>query len=445
MKNQFLFPGFIIAALLVCQNSFAANWLYTIRPGDTIWDLCLEYTTEKACWYKLDKINGVKFPRRLPPGFVVSFPVGWLKKVPTPVEVSYVKGDVRVHLQTGIKAVVAGDKLPIGARIVTASGDINLIFADGSTMQLEPYSELILDTLSSFDGNGMVDSRLRLKQGAVKTRVIKRQPASRFQITTPTAVAAVRGTQYRVSSVVGEQTLTRSEVFEGLVDVEANDTQQAVAAGFGIVAKRGEPLAAPRPLLPPASFSFSNAAQVLPAIVSWQPLDGALSYQLEILADNDNDEVFQRIELSTLSYTVNTLPIGCYRLRLRGIDIDSLQGSASQQKLCIVPALAVPRLETDNMSYRGKLASVLGWQGVKDALQYRVQIAYDVDFKLIVDERLVDEPQLSFSGNGPLFIRVQALGNEGQATSFSNTIEWQPRERYWVPLILTGLFIFVVL
>lgn len=447
MKNKLLSFLFLGLTFFSCPNSFAADWLYTVRPGDTLWDLCQRYTKEPGCWYKLDKVNGVEFPRRLPPGFVVSFPVDWLKTVPTPVEVSFVDGNVSVRLRQGAEAqaVSVGDKLPIGAHIVTVQGNVNLLFADGTTMQLEPNSELILDTLSAVDGIGIVDSRLRLNRGAVKTRVIERKPTSRFQITTPTAVAAVRGTQYRVSSILGEQTLMRGEVFEGLVAVSANNTQQGVAAGFGIVAKQGESLSEPRALLPPPVFTMGEAAQSLPALISWQALVDAQTYQLEILQDNDKDELIQRNELNTLEYTISSLDPGCYQLRIRAIDNAQLQGLANQQKLCIAPSLELPELSSNDITYRERYAATLAWPPVDGAVEYVYQVSSDVSFNNILSEGRVSAPQLDLAGTEPLFIRVQVVGQEGQVTAFSEALQWQPRPGHWPVIVTFGLFALVLL
>lgn len=441
MKKSILKLLLIAFIALPCGNSFAADWLYTVRPGDTLWDLCERYTKEDGCWYKLDKVNNVAYPRQLPPGFVISFPVDWLKIAPTPVEVSFVAGDVTVKLGPDVnpEKISAGDKLPIGARIITQEGNVNLLFADGTTLQLEPYSELILDTLSAVDGVGIVDSRLRLNQGAVKARVFKREPATRFQITTPAAVAAVRGTEYRVSSIAGEQALMRGEVFEGLVDVSSNEASQNVAAGFGIVAKEGEPLSEPQALLAAPVFTMSNTPQSVPATVSWQDLARAQSYQLEILRDNDNDELVRRLDINTLEYTIDSLELACYRLRLRGVDSEQLQGLATQQKICIVPSLAVPELNSENVIYQDRSAPMLSWSQVDGAVKYRYQVASDLSFNTILQQGELDAAQLALTGKETLYVRVQAIGQDGQVTVFSNTLQWQAKTSHWPALVVIGL------
>ncbi|MGH1374184.1 MAG: FecR domain-containing protein [Cellvibrionaceae bacterium] len=429
--------------LLLSTPAFSAEWLYTFRPGDTIWDLCLKYTNQRGCWLKLPPLNGVKNDRYIKPGFVLSFPAEWLKEIPKPVAVTFVDGEAFVlamNSQTPV-AIKKGDQLGIGATLTTAaSATLNLKFGDGSTLQMEPNSELSLDTLSSFDGYGVVDSRLRLNQGAVKTRVVKRRPASRFRITTPSAVAAVRGTEYRVSSIDGPSPIMRGEVFEGLVDVNTDQNKQAVPAGFGITAKKGEALKAPKPLLPAPSFSSASTPQLLPIAVEWKAVDGATSYQLELLKNNQNDELISRSTLSETRFSFTELDLGCYKTRLRAIDSEELQGLAGEQTLCVAAPLAIANLDPQNLNFSDRFNATLSWPIIDDAARYRVQVARDVQFSEILSDEIVTQTQITLSGKAALYVRIQTIGHEGQVTAFSPAMEWKPKPNPWIAIGLYALF-----
>lgn len=429
--------------LLASTPAFSAEWLYTFRPGDTIWDLCLKYTNQRGCWLKLPKLNGVKNDRFIKPGFVLTFPANWLKELPKPVSVTFVDGDAFLQPldSTERQPIKKGDLLSLGSTLTTgASGNLNLKFADGSSLQMEPNSELSLDTLSSVDGYGIVDSRLRLNQGAVKTRVIKRTPASRFRITTPSAVAAVRGTEYRVSSIDGPTPLMRGEVFEGLVDVNTDKNSQPVPAGFGITAKKGEALTQPKPLLPAPSFISDDAPKLLPIQVQWQAQTDASHYQLELLQNNQLDELIERLKISDTRYTFDQLAVGCYKLRLRGVDTQSLQGLASEQALCVAAPLGIPSLTADNFEYSDRFNAQLSWASVEDAASYRVQVATDADFTHIISDSVQEGSSIALAGEKPLYVRVLAVGTEGQTTVYSTPLQWQPKPNPWIAAGLYALF-----
>ncbi|MFT6265693.1 MAG: hypothetical protein ACJAWS_001843, partial [Oleiphilaceae bacterium] len=196
----------ILFSILLCivwvKPVSAADWLYSIRPGDTLWSICQQYAKEPGCWQKLGPLNNIDRNRSIPPGTRIRMPATWLKVPAASAIIVFTQGDVTYqHLGEVETIAKKGVKLPIGSQLITEQGTVTIVFADGSSMSLEPGSHLELDTLSSFELNGMVDSTVRLKRGTVKTRVIKRKPRSQFRTITPSAVASVRGTEYRVNVV----------------------------------------------------------------------------------------------------------------------------------------------------------------------------------------------------------------------------------------------------
>jgi len=443
MKRITLTSALLGLILFASVPAFSAEWLYTFRPGDTIWDLCLKYTNQRGCWQKLPPLNGVKDDRRINPGFVLSFPATWLKEIPKPVAVTFVDGEARL-LALGSETPIPlnkGDQLGIGATLTTgANGNVNLRFGDGSTLQMEPNSELLLDTLSSFDGYGVVDSRLRLNRGAVKTRVVKRRPASRFKITTPSAVAAVRGTQYRVSSIDGPTPIMRGEVFEGLVDVNTDQNRQSVPAGFGITAKKGETLKKPKALLPTPIFISDGTPKLLPINIEWQMLNGAANYQLELLEDNNADELMVRHTINETQFRFDELAVGCYKVRLRGIDTDKLQGLATEQPICVAAPLAIAELSRDNLVFSNRFNAQLSWAAIEDAAQYRVQIATDADFINIISDDKLTNTHIALNSEAPLYVRIQTIGHEGQTTPYSTAMQWKPKPSPWIAAGFYALF-----
>ena len=86
----------------------------------------------------------------------------------------------------------------------------------------------------------MVDTRIRLNIGRVNTRVEKQQPDSHYEITTPAAITAVRGTDFRLST--DDEQISRTEVTEGFVAVSAGVFEKNLQHGYGIVAEKDKPL-----------------------------------------------------------------------------------------------------------------------------------------------------------------------------------------------------------
>ncbi len=439
-------PPLLFAILLVAPTTFAENWLYTVRPGDTLWGLCQQYTNKDDCWLKLGKHNGVEYPRKLPPGFIIEFPVAWLKNVPKPVVAKFVRGDVQVVREKGAAAepVTAGTELGIGAVITTGKGAVSLRFADGSTMLLEPDSRLRLDTLSVFNDTGVVDSKVHLRAGSVKTRVPKKQPRSRFQISTPAAVAAVRGTEFRVTADTANQTtnsaaIMRSEVFAGLVDIEAQGQTVGVEAGFGLRTQAGEAPKAPKPLLTAPVFDAMAEKVIQPFTVSWSQIENALAYQFEIFNDNEEDELLQLQNTGNIELIIDELKIACYRLRLRAVDDEQLQGKPANSRLCL--QLAAPELLAKNVVSNAANADrpgfAVSWPAVTQANHYIAQTSKEAKFVDIVQNSTLSTADFHLAElpAKKVFVRVKAVTADGQESDFSQVISFaQKAERSRCPL-----------
>ena len=354
------FSLFFLMLVSVLQPVNAADWQYTMRPGDTLWSACKEYTKEPGCWQKLGPLNNIGRDRAIPPGTRIRIPANWLKVPAATATIVFVQGDVSFQRPDEMEIPASeGVELTIGSKLITRNGSVSLSFADGSSMVLEPNSQLELDTLSNFELNGMVDSTVRLNRGTVKTRVIKREPRSHFRTITPSALAAVRGTEYRVNVVSSEQQKqsTLVEVYEGLVDVGADKVTFPVPATFGIVAKRGETLQEPVKLLDkPELIGFEEQQIILiddtgkrlssPSI-QWQEEPLAAGYQLNILADQQGNAKTEKLITSYRTeanmITIKDLAQGCYQLSLRAIDKLGLHGLAAQKRLCLTQQLALPQ------------------------------------------------------------------------------------------------------
>ena len=121
-----------------------------------------------------------------------------------------------------------GEFQPLATNAIVAVGDtvrtgrdgsVEFTWADKTRWKLAANTQL---TVKKASVNKKVEtSQFRLDAGQVFVRLVKRlAPASRFEIETPTAVAAVRGT---VFSVAVDQGQTKVEVFKGQVKVSAQD------------------------------------------------------------------------------------------------------------------------------------------------------------------------------------------------------------------------------
>jgi len=118
----------------------------------------------------------------------------------------------------------------------SASGSQTLRCEDGVTIVAENGARF---TLQDRDGNGRVDS-VELSSKALLLEVPKKPSRSRFQVNTPQAIAAVRGTKWTVDAAEGK---TSVFVVNGQVRVGRRPGRGIVlGAGEGVDVEATGPL-----------------------------------------------------------------------------------------------------------------------------------------------------------------------------------------------------------
>jgi len=302
-------------------------WEYTFRPGDSIWKIAEKYTTSVNNWIEIQELNKIRQgpDRRILPGTRIVIPVSMLKLQPTPAIVIAVSGAASLVRANGEKQTLeTGTKLYSGDQVLTADEQsLRIQFADKSELQVLPNSIVVLDKLSHHKHTGMVDTRIRLNSGSVNTWVEKLKPDSRYEIKTPAAVTAVRGTAYRLSST---PQISRTMVTEGNVGVAAGDAEKIVMDGYGIVAEKGKPLPEPVKLLPPPEISDNLSKDRSELKVSWIKLEGAKDYRYQLASDEKFNLVIVDSSTEDNTIEINDLEPGRYYLLVRGVDQYQLEG-----------------------------------------------------------------------------------------------------------------------
>ena len=319
-----LFLAASLPGLLAAEEEY---WEYTFRPGDSIWKIAEKYTTSVDNWVEIQELNKIRQgpDRRIPPGTRIIIPVSMLKQQPVPAVVIAVSGAATVVRANGdSEIIVSGTKLYSGDKVITGDAqNLRMQFADSSELQVLPNSRVVLDKLSHHESTGMVDTRIRLNSGSVNTWVEQLKPDSRYEIKTPAAVTAVRGTAYRLSST---SLVTRTEVTEGNVGVSAGKAEKTVRHGYGIVAEKDKPLPEPVKLLPAPEPGENLSDDKTLLKLSWEPLQGAVSYRYQLAMDGGFNEVIVDSSTENNTLEIQDLAPGRYHLLVRGVDRYQLQG-----------------------------------------------------------------------------------------------------------------------
>jgi len=313
---------------------------YKVQPRDTMIGIARRYLidgekldVQRALWDH----NKLKDKDSIHLGQVILIPENWLRNAPGKIVLTQVQGEVQ---SAGAKPK-AGAEVNPGDEVRTGKdGYVTIRLADGSTLALSPDSDLAIEGVrkSPLEGSAAADAKFLLKSGRVEAAVHKRPAGgARFEVRTPIAVAAVRGTQFRVVANGAQHTAT-SEVLEGVVQVSdtGNRGSVSVEQGYGTQVREGSPPAKPRELLPaPHLWTGIRLWVKRPIRMNFTNLDGAVRYRALVSRTADFNEIVFEGFMHNNKIRLPDLPSGPYFIRVRGIDELGLEGRDADASVVI--------------------------------------------------------------------------------------------------------------
>lgn len=168
---------------------------------------------------------------------------------------SILSGEVMVMKAAGgeWKKAENGMKLAAADSVKTGPDSYALItFFEGSTMTLEPDTEVTISELWKSEQTDATGVRLRQKMGQTWNRIQKlTDSASAYEIETPAGVGSVRGTT--IGLAVEPEGQTTMSVFQGEGNFHAEGIDIELPAGMQSTAAPGEPPSPASTIPPPAS------------------------------------------------------------------------------------------------------------------------------------------------------------------------------------------------
>jgi hypothetical protein len=304
--------------------------LYTARPGDNLYTLAERYFVRVGDYGVVQRLNRVADPRRLATGRVLRIPRRLLRHEPILATVAAARGDVLIATGTRTRPATTGATVGEGDVIATgASAFVTLRLPDGSIVSLPSQSRVAVQRLRRTMLTQNVERLFALVNGRVRAVVTPlRDSRDDFRVSTPVAVSAVRGTEFR-SSYDGDANRTgATEVLEGEVAVAPDDARPAtmVAAGFGALstaAGTGPPVA----LLPAPELDRPGRVQGEPELgFSVAPQAGAARFHVQVAQDAGFVDVAGEAFAAGPIVALPALPDGTWFVRASAIDAGGLEG-----------------------------------------------------------------------------------------------------------------------
>lgn len=402
-------------------------WMYTVRSGDNLWSLSKKHLSSMRYWKQLVELNRVEDPYNIPPGTLLKFPMAWLKKGATVATIVELQGAATiVERHTGRTLDAAKGRILWAEDVLrTQEGsNVTLQFADGSKILIQEGSEVKLEKLMSHGSTGMAETKIHLEKGRTHNNVIPaRGPGSRFEISTPSAIAAVRGTEYRISADAGGE--SRAEVLRGGVGVHSVGVTKVVEGGFGTVSYSDKAPLEPVELLPaPEVDGLNEKVLRVPFPVRLEPVPGAGQYRLQVCGDASCTTLLFDKVYPTVNMWGPDLPDGVYTLRSQGIDKHGLEGKYRISTVEIA-AHPVPPMQVRPVAEAilEEVRPAFQWTRPGEAARYIFQLATDESFGSPVVEEVVEQPAYTPVVDldpGVYYWRVATIDSTGKQGPYSD-------------------------
>ncbi|MGE0084615.1 MAG: FecR domain-containing protein [Desulfococcaceae bacterium] len=323
-----LLTGMLFYSVEPLQAAEEDTITITTQKGDKLIKISKDLLQNPNQWTEIAKKNKLRNPHVIQSGTELAVPVKLLKEEAVTGEAAFVKGDVRMQIPDGAEWIPlhAGDAVHQKSSVKTGEKSrLQIRYADGSVLTLEENTEMLISACAEKKRFGIVRD-LMLGFGKMTALIQK----SRLNIRTETAVAGIRGTIFRLSS--DAQTATRSEVLEGIVDMEAQGKRVSVNSGEGTLVQKGmEPMDAVKLLPAPKVSGLQNVYQQMPIRFGIEAMEESTAFHAQLAKESDMlDLVSDAVISPGESFDVSGIPDGTYYLRFSGIDKYGLEGIPSE-------------------------------------------------------------------------------------------------------------------
>lgn len=277
----------LLTALFILPDAIAQpsgargdDFIYRVIKNDTLITISSRFTGTADNWPELQAINNVADPYALQIGRELRIPFALIAEVEAHAEVTHVIGQAQIN-KTPARP---GDALHEGDLLETNKHSfVTLELPDGTISALPPETAVRFQRLRAFQGTGIIDAILQLDEGDLEAAVAPDgRGVGRFEVRTPVSITGVRGTRLRVRS---DQHGTRTEVLSGGAQLGSHAADgPRLGARQGTAVTADGTILATRNLLP-APVLTPDAGQLRSRSIMFEPVPGAVSYQIRVAAD----------------------------------------------------------------------------------------------------------------------------------------------------------------
>lgn len=303
---------------------------YPVKAHDTLEGLARRYMLALRDAALVARLNGVRHPRRLTIGQVLHIPADRLKVERLDLKVTAFAGLVAAGDEARPAAVTRGSVIREGDVIVTGpNAFVTLAYGDGSVMTLPSLTRARVEALRRILITDAVDRRILIERGRGEYQVAPlRKPNDRFEVRTPMAVAAIRGTEFRVA-YDDEGRRSALGVLEGRIAEHGGDAADTalVTTGTGAVRSADAPGRLVIPLPPAPEVVQPGRIQDEPDVV----FDVAApkpdyAYRVQLSRDAGFTDLFAEAEADHGRAAFKNVANGTYFVRVTAVEGHGVEG-----------------------------------------------------------------------------------------------------------------------
>ena len=331
-------PASAVAPSPEASPADETTW-HEVQPGETLQGITRATLGSAELWEDNWRLNPtLKDPHRLAPGQRIRI---YTRRKGRTAEIRGLsrKVEQKPHPELSWLPAHLGDVLRTRDGVRTHErSSAELGFDDGSSLVITEMSLVFLrergQTLEGAPARRSVEILEGQADLAAKPRRTAQAPG--IEIVVGGATATPRSTadkdtqaRARTTSAGGAQVM----VYGGTADLASGGRQVEVAEGMGSTVQKGGAPTPPEKLLPPsrmfapvpgASYDHANPR------LSWQPVEGAASYTLEVCRDLACGELVERAtRLRGTRFTPDGLPLGNLYVRVTAVSTTGLDGFPS--------------------------------------------------------------------------------------------------------------------
>jgi len=443
-----LFAAALVASLAAARAEDTMVEFVVVR-ADTLIGLSKSVLVSPTAWREVAKINRLPDPNRILPGQHLRIPTRLLRSDAVSATLVSVNGEV----QAGDAPAAPGAAVAEGQSLQTGpNGSAVLMLADGSRVRVPPSSlaqvaasrnygaRVPATAAASADAANAANApshwfagTLRVLRGSVEVLAAKVFRAKPLEVTTPTAVVGVRGTQYRVGVDADANGRTHAEVVEGRVHVAATAAPAGadVAAGFGAAVEAGGKIASVAPLLSAPDLSALPPRFERP-IVRFALPGATTPLRVQVAVDTSFEHIVsdQRVAAGA-ELRIAGLADAQWQLRARRIDDQGIEGFDATRSFVLKARPEPPAYRTPRASSKQTVGSVeFAWAPNADAPRARLQVASDVAFTSVVQDRDAldgDSLRAELPTPGAYYWRLASIKADGDHGPFGDTQRFELR------------------